>query len=203
MIFINEGNLSAVKLVPRDKLVKEYFPAASIITKFITKLLKFTHFQDDLELLSKFETSISTIYQGLANPHNTLFIVSGDVSGYSALVIMLAGFAFDLSYPIENVSASIIVVKQEDNYSFVLPDKNFERIFTIGIPKSALSLDDTLPIIDFTNVSTVFNTILPMSQSPTEIFGFLFGEDSNAAKIKKLADTQEVLDYGVVPASYR
>lgn len=194
MIFINEGNLSAVKLVPRDKLVKEYISAASVITKFIANLLKFTHFQDDSKLLSKFEDSISIIYQGLANPSKTLFVISGDVNGYSALVILLAGIVFDLSYPIENVSENIIIVKREENYSFDLPNKKIERIFTLGVPKSALSSEINLPIIDFTNTSTVFNTILPMAQSPIEIIGFLFGEDSKAAKVKQLTETQEVMD---------
>ncbi|MHA2362460.1 MAG: hypothetical protein ACXAC7_00785 [Candidatus Hodarchaeales archaeon] len=188
MFFINEADLFAVRIVPKDQLAKQFAPAMRSLTKFINML-----YNEKPELISNFQEPLSYIYRLLFHkPEKTLFIISGDLDGYSALMVLLAGLAYDLHKDLDSFDKNFIIVKAEDNYSFIYPDNELEGIFSIGVSKSDLQLDIDLPFIDFKQINIGFNTMLPSTLTPADLLGLLFGDDSSATKIQDLVHNQDV-----------
>jgi len=192
MIFISSPRLpelSAVKLVSKSILARDFVPAMSITLNVMVERLENRNFDEQAK------EYLSIYYQILSNIEQTLIIVENDGEGMSSLITMISGLVYDLGVSIEKVIPLIRII---DKDSEDLPDLSGDFKYLMPITGLAYNrIRDKTNLITCPVTHHLEEPVLMPNLDGERVFrtcARLFGPGSNSMKMYENTNNPETLE---------
>jgi hypothetical protein len=189
MIFLfsqtkNIEELVAIVLIPIERSAKQVIPAMSIILRMIEDFLQGN-------ILDAQNRQLDCFYQIISEPRKSLFILPRTSQGVLAALVILTAFAHDIQFGIQQIVSNIQFIDPNNPLEI---QKIIEQIKTTKIMSFI-----HLPDVEKLDNVLIFGLEAPLRQyfsalSGEEIYDVIsriFGERSNAAKMKFFVDNEE------------
>ena len=192
MIFLTSqlsqnDTLIGIVLIPLEKSAKQVIPAMGIILKLLEEFLA-GHISD------AHNRHLDCFYQILSAPQDTVFLIPRTPSGILGALVILTAFAHDLQFGIQQLTSNIHFV-----------DPNNQTELRENVLKS-----ERMKILSFTplpNIESNENILVLGQKSPRrqyfsaktgeevyDVIARLFGDQSNAAKMKNFITNPDALE---------
>jgi hypothetical protein len=189
MIFLfpqdrKDNTLVAIVLIPFQRSARQVIPAMAIILRLLENFL-------NGDILDAQNRQLDCFYQILSNPDESLFVVPRSTEGILSALVILTAFAHDMQYGIQQIVSNIIFVDPNN-------PQRLSEIINKSLTTKILSFVD-LPETEQNDNILLFGLETPLRQYFSalqgeriyDVISRIFGEQSNAAKMKKFIANEE------------
>lgn len=192
MIFISSPRrpeLSAVKLVSKSILARDFVPAMSITLNIMVERLEYDTFDE------KAEAFLSLFYQILSNVEQNLIVAKKDGDGITSLITLISGLVYDLGVSIEKIIPLIRFVDINRDIDFSSDDEGFRYVLPVnGAAYDPIKDKTSLEICPITHLTEP--TLMPNldGERSFRTCARLFGPGSNSMKMYENTNNPETIE---------
>ncbi len=179
----SEG-LVAIVLIPIEKSARHIIPAMNIIIRMLEDFLKGM-------ILDAQNKQLDCFYQILIDPENSQIFVPRTTEGILSALVILTAFAHDMQYSIHRTVSNLHFVNPNDPQTLqtILESSKEGKVLSFVNISGDFDSENLLVMGKDTALRQYFS-ILPNEQI-FDLIGRIFGDQSNAYKMKKLVLNEE------------
>ncbi|MHA2298718.1 MAG: hypothetical protein ACXAEU_07535 [Candidatus Hodarchaeales archaeon] len=191
MIFISSirrPELSAVKLVSKSMLARDFVPAMSITLNIMVERLENDIFNEEAE------TFLTLFYHVLSNIEKTLIVAENSLDGITSLITLISGLIYDLGVSIDKIIPLIRIIGPGEETSFLSATEGFKYLLPVNGSSYAQVRNKTgLEVCPVTHPSEP--TLMPNLDGERNFrtCARLFGPGSNSMKMYENTNNPETL----------